>query len=807
MDGLNFKIDNFADSIEFPSFSHDSAALLNLTGHALYAAEMARAMPGDTIGDGFRLIDLCCGIGGITVAAHLLGARTVAAADIKPAARKFFELNHSENNPGIFPENFYADITEIPLQALPDADVITAGFPCQSFSIMGKRKGMQDPRGTLIYYIAEIVAAKRPKLILLENVDNLESAPNEEDLEAIMKLFKGIGYKMSRKVLNATDFGLPASRSRLYFVGVDTKLNLADDFQLPQPIGRILTMDDIFEGDCERKIGYTLRGGGIHNAIDAQKNYDCYIVDGECRWLTTEHRRKMLGFPQDFQTPASEIAAADLFGNSVAVPVIYAILREAFLYLKNADNHSALITPVDSEPTKPKRAPRRKDAKATLVPDQSEELVKSEALSKAIYDINAFETQRTCTGIEIGQLLNNIRGTFVHKTWEPWLRANLGRTPAWARSMMGIARVFGNRIAEIQAAGINETSLIALLGASEKLREDLISRASDNGELFGVSAIKTLIKQEKTDQARLAGAEANGAVVTDLRKKLTSGISKSMTRDKIVADAKKVAELFELAAGKILATKVNKNPRTKCPADKFTNDVRDDIAGHINTALNKLTKMTDIRVIHTASVRSGDETIINDLDEGVQKIVKPFIKLWMQLTPCNLEICQIALRELGFRDPTAEPDPKPPAPPRTSRKRKPADDNVGIPAAGDHQSRTDSISAKELDMQTKFIGQPTHHFIPKECSDFYPEAIDCNGDEVPFDIDDYYYLESNAVTTPLVSLPDPVHPGAKWRMRGITYPNRSQPLRQQQDIRKVVPGEIARSIVCVGSPIRGATPG
>ena len=64
MDGLNFKIDNFADSIEFPSFSHDSAALLNLTGHALYAAEMARAMPGDTIGDGFRLIDLCCGIGG-----------------------------------------------------------------------------------------------------------------------------------------------------------------------------------------------------------------------------------------------------------------------------------------------------------------------------------------------------------------------------------------------------------------------------------------------------------------------------------------------------------------------------------------------------------------------------------------------------------------------------------------------------------------------------------------------------------------------------------------------------------------------
>ena len=110
-------------------------------------------------------------------------------------------------------------------------------------------------------------------------------------------------------------------------------------------------------------------------------------------------------------------------------------------------------------------------------------------------------------------------------------------------------------------------------------------------------------------------------------------------------------------------------------------------------------------------------------------------------------------------------------------------------------------------MQTKFIGQTTDHFIPKECSDFDPEAIDCNGDEVPFDIDDYYYLESNAVTTPLVSLPDPVHPGAKWRMRGITNPNRSQPLRQQQDIRKVALGEIARSIVCVGSPIRGATPG
>ncbi len=718
MDGLNFNIDNFADSIEIPGFSHDSAALPQLTGHALHAAEMARAMPGDTVGNGFRLIDLCCGIGGITVAAHLLGAKTVAAADIKPAAREFFELNHRESHPEVFPDHFYTDLTEIPLQSLPDADVITAGFPCQSFSIMGKRKGMRDPRGTLIYYISDIVAAKRPKLILLENVDNLESAPNEEDLAAIMDLFEKIGYKMSRMVLNATDFSLPAARSRLYFVGVDTNLGFTDDFQFPQLIGSILTMDDIFEGSCERKIGYTLRGGGIHNAIDAQKNYDCYIVDGECRWLSTEHRRMMLGFPPDFRSPASEIAAADLFGNSVAVPVIYAILREAFLYLKNAEHQAALITSTESEATKSKRATRKKAAPAPANLDLIEVLANAEALLEAIREIKALENRRTYSGIEIGKRLSLIRGDFAHKTWESWLRENLGRTPAWARSMMGIARVFGDRIGDIQAAGINETSLIALLGAPENLREDIISGAGTDKPL-SVKEIKDMIKLEKAEQVRLAADNENDDKGQDLRRALVSGISKSMTRDRIVVDANKIADLFEIAAEKFLMTKIYKNPRTERPAHNFQTKVRDDIASSIDTALNRLAKLMGIRTIHTANGRSGDEIIINDLDEMVQKIVKPFIKLWMMITPSNVEICQKALRELGFSDPAVKPDPKPPALASKPRKRKAAVDNVDNTPSGGLPDRSDSIAANELDLASKFIALTTDHCIENENSNTY----------------------------------------------------------------------------------------
>ena len=119
-----------------------------------------------------------------------------------------------------FPEHKnYGDLTKINAEELPDFDLFTGGFPCQAFSIAGKRKGFDDTRGTLFFDIARILRAKRPRLLLLENVKGLLSHDNGKTFSTIISTLNEIGYDLQWQVLNAKHFGVPQNRERVFIVG------------------------------------------------------------------------------------------------------------------------------------------------------------------------------------------------------------------------------------------------------------------------------------------------------------------------------------------------------------------------------------------------------------------------------------------------------------------------------------------------------------------------------------------------------------------------------------------------------------
>lgn len=167
-----------------------------------------------------KFIDLFAGIGGIRKGFELaceergLKTQCVFTSEIKPYAVEVLSQNH----PG---EEIHGDITQINENDIPDFDFLLAGFPCQAFSMAGKRLGFQDTRGTLFFDVARILKAKKPKGFVLENVEGLVNHDNGKTLEVILNTLDELGYHVTSQVLNAKDFGVPQERKRIYIVGSD----------------------------------------------------------------------------------------------------------------------------------------------------------------------------------------------------------------------------------------------------------------------------------------------------------------------------------------------------------------------------------------------------------------------------------------------------------------------------------------------------------------------------------------------------------------------------------------------------------
>lgn len=177
-----------------------------------------------------KFVDFCAGIGAGRLGLQNLGLSCVGFSEIDKYAeityREFF--GQEEKNHG--------DLMKINPDDLPGFDLMIAGFPCQSFSVIGQRKGMNDHRGQIIYGLIKIMNAKNLPYFILENVKGLVNHEGGKTLKVILEELDKAGYKVFHRVLNSLDYGVPQMRERIYFVGIRKDLVNGNNFEWPNPV-------------------------------------------------------------------------------------------------------------------------------------------------------------------------------------------------------------------------------------------------------------------------------------------------------------------------------------------------------------------------------------------------------------------------------------------------------------------------------------------------------------------------------------------------------------------------------------------
>ena len=159
----------------------------------------------------YKFIDLFCGLGGFRIGFERNGYDCVFSSDFD----KNIQLTYKEN----FGEEPFGDITKIDPKKMPDFDVLVGGFPCQPFSVSGKKKGFADARGTLFFDVCRIIKEKNPKVVLLENVKHFIHHNSGRTIRVVLDSLQELGYdKISYKILNLRDFALPQNRERIFIV-------------------------------------------------------------------------------------------------------------------------------------------------------------------------------------------------------------------------------------------------------------------------------------------------------------------------------------------------------------------------------------------------------------------------------------------------------------------------------------------------------------------------------------------------------------------------------------------------------------
>lgn len=321
----------------------------------------------------FTFVDLFAGIGGFRIALEQLGGRCVYASEFDSSAQRCYGMNH-----GVMP---FGDITlqENKDRIPEDVDVLCAGFPCQPFSLAGLRRGFADEvKGTLFFDLCDIIEAKQPRIILLENVQGLLSIRNrdeegnrlqEKTIDTILHILRDeLGYYVPEpQVLNARNFGVPQNRNRVFIVGFlehpDEEYHyptgegipdmyfgaireqgvVSSKYYMSERYWQTLIRHRAAQRNHGRGYGYrtigdddfghTLMVGGmglernlvidpanpeVNNVIDprGELNHD------HIRVLTERECARMQGFPDYFEIQYGKSPAYKQFGNSVAIPVV-----------------------------------------------------------------------------------------------------------------------------------------------------------------------------------------------------------------------------------------------------------------------------------------------------------------------------------------------------------------------------------------------------------------------------------------------------------------------------------------------------
>lgn len=302
------------------------------------------------------VVSLFSGIGGLDKGFTDAGFNVIWANDFDKYAAQTYRANYSN-------EMVLGDIKTIPLSSIPDCDVLIGGFPCQSFSMMGKQEGFEDIRGTLFFRIVEILEDKKkhgrlPRAVILENVRALKTHDHGNTFKIIKETLENkLEYTFYDQVLNSADYGVPQKRNRTYmvcFANKDAKFNF------PEKIKLQITLQDILENDVSSKyflserIKHTILSngtGGYYSksetdlkiartlcATMAKMHRACqdnYVTQGgKLRRLTPRECARLQGFSDDFQIPVSDCQAYKQFGNAVTINVSRAVASQVKKTLK-----------------------------------------------------------------------------------------------------------------------------------------------------------------------------------------------------------------------------------------------------------------------------------------------------------------------------------------------------------------------------------------------------------------------------------------------------------------------------------------
>jgi len=206
------------------------------------------------------------------------------------------------------------DIREVKAEEIPDHDLLTGGFPCQSFSIAGKRRGFNDTRGTLFFDIARICEQKKPRLLLLENVKGLLSHDKGETFATILKTLDEIGYDVQWQVLNSKSFGVPQNRERVFIIGHLRGTSRPEVF----PITGI-GMGKTYPAVCLTQRGYGSQRNGTYVATHSEV---------KIRRLTPTECERLQGFPDGWTEGISDTQRYKCLGNAVTTNVISAVIKK-----------------------------------------------------------------------------------------------------------------------------------------------------------------------------------------------------------------------------------------------------------------------------------------------------------------------------------------------------------------------------------------------------------------------------------------------------------------------------------------------
>jgi len=290
------------------------------------------------------------GIGGICLAFKQNGFKLVWANEIDKYACKTYRLNFGDEY------LIEGDIQAINTQSIPKFDVLTAGFPCQTFSSVGLLKGFNDPRGNLFFETARVINTVNPRVVLLENVANLLNHDKGRTFEVIKKTLSDLGYYVVYQVMNAKEYGnIPQQRNRIYIVAFKNKSDLSR-FRFPTPIPLTQSSFDLFfkekqedkyymdghrmwdrmmEYMTDRNRVYRFTDWGLSRGMEGicptllaamgsrferiPFFYDAYSV----RLMTPRECARLQGFPDAYVLPKeNEKQVYKQIGNSVCVPVV-----------------------------------------------------------------------------------------------------------------------------------------------------------------------------------------------------------------------------------------------------------------------------------------------------------------------------------------------------------------------------------------------------------------------------------------------------------------------------------------------------